>query len=110
MQFWYVECEGKIRITSKEIMRVLHERFHHFTHDYAIGFKFTQLRMQNGQWEAANRQFNTPLAQASWKTLVDLFHTYFRMLTPEYRAEVFLLMQKLTPRLWKSAERGPLRS
>ena len=73
MQFLYVECDGKIQAIPAEIMRVRRERFHHCTDEYAIDFKFTLLRMQNGQLEAANRQFNTLLAQAPWKTQVDLF-------------------------------------
>ena len=43
MQFWSVECECKIQTVPSEIMRVMHERFHHFTHDYAIDFKLNQL-------------------------------------------------------------------
>ena len=49
-----VQCAEIAHTSAAEIKKVLKERFSQYTHNYQVGAKFNQLRIQPGQWEAAN--------------------------------------------------------
>ena len=83
MQFWFVECAGKVKATVLEMQLVLKEWFIQCTHKYHVDAKFNQLQMQPGQWEAANRELLNLRAQVPWKAPEDIFCVYASMLTQD---------------------------